>query len=367
MMPGHLEASLQHDMNLIRGKVQEMTAHCERAVVDAVEALVRGDRQAAYLVILHDRQVDDLEEQLDRLCLEFLVRQQPAAGPLRFAYAAIKISTELESIGDHAETVARRLLQFEPARPAIRYADFQEIAQTSVAMLRDAVRSFAEGNADLARRTMLTEPTVDRMRRDLERSLARQQRAGELDPSAAQLLSTIARRLERVSDKARNICAEALYAATGTFAKHRAPEVIRILFVDQHNHCRSQMAEAIASRYDHPRLLFTSAGMEPRSIDRGLAPFLDSKGLDIASYRTKDIEHVPNVEHYHVVVGFDEGAYYTLRFRQARTRTVCIDWCVEDPSLVEGPPEVVEAAYERAYVFISDQLKDLVEALVRQD
>jgi phosphate transport system protein len=362
----HLEASLSHDMDLIRAKVREMATQCERSVLGAVEALVLGDGRKAYRVILRDRQVDDLEEQLDRLCLEFLVRQQPAAGPLRFAYAAIKISTELESIGDHAETIARRTLQFVPARPAISYDPFQEIAQASLSMLRDAVRAFVEGDAALARKTMLTEPVVDHMRRALDSALARRQRAGEIDLDALQLLSTISRRLERISDKSGNICAEALYAATGAFAKHRAPEVIRVLFVDQHNHCRSQMAEAIASTYNDPRLLFTSAGLDPRRVDPRLAPFLATKGLDISHQRQKAIEQIPNLEHYHVIVAFDEGAYYALRFRRAKSPTVCIEWPVEDPSTLEGTPEEVQAAYERAYTVITTQLTDLVEALFQE-
>jgi phosphate transport system protein len=366
MASGHLEASLQHDMDLIRAKVREMGDQCDRALTGAVSALVRGDRQGAYVVVLRDRCIDDLEEQLDRLCLEFLVRQQPAGGPLRFAYGAIKISTELESIGDHAEVIARRTLQFAPARPDIPFGEFEEMARISAGMLRDAVRAFTEGDSELARTTMLTEPVVDRMRKRLDISLQRRERAGEFDLTTLQLLTTISRRLERVSDKARNICAEALYASTGTFVKHRAPEVIRILFVDQHNHCRSQMAEAIAGRYSHPRLLFTSAGLDPRGIDPRLGPFLAGKGFDIGHHRPKSFDQVPNLEHYHVVVAFDEGAYYAQRFRQGRTRTVCFDWVVDDPSLVEDPA-AAESAYEGAFALIETQLKELVDALVQNE
>ena len=110
------------------------------------------ERQAAYLVILRDQQIDELEQQLDRLCLEFLVRQQPAAGHLRFAYAAIKISTELERIGDHAEAMARRVLKLEQVRPAFAYEAFREMGEASLGMLRDAVRAFVEGDAELAQR-----------------------------------------------------------------------------------------------------------------------------------------------------------------------------------------------------------------------
>lgn len=364
-MPSHLEASLQHDIDLIRAKVQEMTGQCERAFRDALRALALDERQTAYLVILRDQQIDELEQQLDRLCLEFLVRQQPVAGHLRFAYAAIKISSELERIGDHAEAVARRVLKLGPVRPSIDLQPFVEMGEASLGMLRDAVRAFVTEDVELARATMLVEDEVDRKRRALDATLADRQREGQLGLTPFTLLSTISRRTERISDEVRDICAETVYMCTGDFAKHDTPEAFRILFVDQHNHCRSQMAEAIAATLAHPRLIFTSAGLDPRPIDPRLPGFLAGKGLGIAGYRPKALEQIPNLEHYHVVVSFDEGAYYALRFR--RTPTVVIDWPVHDPSTAPGTLDDNRTAYEEAFQFIRAQLQDLVDAIVRQD
>jgi phosphate transport system protein len=364
-MGSHLEASLQHDIDLIRTQVRTMGALCDRAVREALDALVSGQRQSAYLVILRDQQIDESEQQLDRLCLEFLIRQQPAAGHLRFGYAAMKISSELERIGDHAEAIARRLLKFDSDRPGISYTPFEEMGQASLKMLRDSVRAFDTKDVELARSTILIEETIDRMRRDLDESLAQMQKRSELTIEAFAILSTISRRLERISDEARDICAEALYMCTGDFVKHRAPEVVRVLFVDKHNHCRSLMAEAIATSLSLSNMLFASAGLDPRNIDPRLPPFLAEKGLDVSQHRPQSIEQVPNLSHYHVVIVFDETVYYSLRFH--RTVTVCIDWSVADPSKVEGNTHDVRAAYEHTFEFIHTQLKDLVDALARQD
>lgn len=360
-----LEASLQHDMDLIRSTVQEMTAQCERALRGALAALVDGGRQSAYLVVLRDQQIDELEQQLDRLCLEYLVRQQPAAGHLRFAYAAIKISTALERIGDHSEAMARRILKLGPTRPAAFMAPVVEMGETSVSMLQDAIRAFITNDGELARRTMPIERVVDEQLRAVEKILVGGTSAGQLSAEAFGLLSAIARRIERVSDEVRDICADTLYMSTGEYVKHTSPEAFRILFVDQHNHCRSQMAEAISSTMAHPRLLFSSAGLDPRPIDSRLSPFLREKGLEIVGHRPKSIDQIPNLEHYYVVVSFDEDAYYALRFR--RTPTVCIDWPVDDPSLLPGTLDETREAYEAAFSAISEQLRDLVEAVVRQE
>jgi protein-tyrosine-phosphatase len=232
-------------------------------------------------------------------------------------------------------------------------------------MLRDATRAFVTQDGELARTTMHVERTVDRMRQQLDKTLVAQQENGELGLEPFALLSTISRRIERVSDEVRNICAETLYMATGDYVKHKSPEAYRILFVDQHNHCRSQMAEAIASELAHPRLLFSSAGIDPRPVDPRLPQFLTEQGLDLGRSGAKSLDQIPNLEHYHVIVSFDADVYLALRFR--RTPTVCIDWAVHDPSGAPGTLEENRAQYEATFAFIRSQLHDLVEAIVRQD
>ena len=88
----HLEANLQRDIDVIRSKVRKMAELAESALNDGLRALFDSDGQLAYSVILRDQQIDEYEKEIDRLCLEFMVRQQPAAGPLRFVYATIKIN-----------------------------------------------------------------------------------------------------------------------------------------------------------------------------------------------------------------------------------------------------------------------------------
>jgi phosphate transport system protein len=364
-MGSHLEASLQHDMDLIRTHVRAMAERCERALRTAIGSMDVGKRQDAYLVILGDQRIDDAEQQLDRLCLEFLVRQQPAGAHLRFAYAAMKISSELERVGDHAEAIARHLLKLDSPQPDVYSGPFRQMADASLSMLQDAIRAFVSGDAELARTASLIEERVDTMRRSLDTELARLQRMGQLAIEPFDHLTTICRRLERISDEAQDICAEVLYMCTGDFVKHQTPDVVRVLFIDQHNHCRSRMAEAIATSLALPRMLFSSAGLDPQAIDPRLPAFLTEKGLEVLDPRPRSLDQIPNLTHYDVVIAFDESAYYSLRFH--RTPTVCIDWSVPDPSKVEGNPDEVHDAYERTFRFIHAQLQDLVDAIARKE
>jgi len=105
------EQSLQRDIALLKRKTKEMAMLGEGGLRNAILALMNRDRQLAYTVILRDRCIDDLEIELDRLCLVFLVRQQPVSIHLRFVFATIKIIRELERIGDYAESIARQVLR----------------------------------------------------------------------------------------------------------------------------------------------------------------------------------------------------------------------------------------------------------------
>src|SRR5215204_4178618 len=125
-------------MDLIRAKITAMAQLADRALRDSLEALVQKNLTLSYSVILRYQYIDDLEKELDRLCLEFLVRQQPVAGHLRFAYATIKINLELERIGDYAESIARQVLKVSALHERLPLAAFSELANVSIHMLAHA-------------------------------------------------------------------------------------------------------------------------------------------------------------------------------------------------------------------------------------
>src|SRR5438477_4437908 len=267
MMNAHYEETLRRDIKLIRHKILEMAGLAARALKSALQALVERNRPLAYGIILRDQYIEELEKEIVRLCLEFLVRQQPVALHLRFAYATIKINLELERIGDYAESIARQVLKISSLQPQPSYEKFVAIANLAIPMLQQAVQAFVDQNPDLARSTMVIEEEVDLLRNGINAALMQQQQLGKIPIEALTPLLTIARRFERVSDQAKNICEEVLYMCTGEYAKHKGTEVLRVLFVDIRNACRSQMAEAIANSLGKPEFVFASAGIDPHPID----------------------------------------------------------------------------------------------------
>jgi phosphate transport system protein len=361
-MAPHYEESMQRDIDRIRGKVAEMAGLADRALAQVLRAFVTLDRQLAYTVILRDRRIDELEKEIDRLCLEFFVRQQPVAKQLRFAYIAIKINQELERIGDYAESIARQVLKLSGLSAKISPARFEEIANLSIPMLRDAVRAFTEEDAALARRTMVIEDRVDGLKSTINAELFQLRQDGKIPLEALTPLMTVARRFERVSDQAKNICEEVIYMTTGEYAKHVGGDVWRMAFIDDDNSCASQMAEAIGNALEQPQFVFSSAGLRPGTVDPGLIEFLRGKGIDISRAVSRSLEQAPNLDFAHILVALSPDA---RRAFSTSRKAIWLDWSgLPDPRRRDLPPASRQSAYEDAWKFLHQHISDLCEAVL---
>ncbi|ODU25216.1 MAG: phosphate transport system regulatory protein PhoU [Verrucomicrobia bacterium SCN 57-15] len=360
-MASHLEESLQRDIDRIRSKVTEMAQLAESALEASLRALVESKRRIAYSIILRDQRIDALEQEIDRLCLEFLVRQQPVARHLRFAYVTIKINQEVERIGDYAESIARQILKVAGIDGAVPLERYRQIAGLAIPMFRDAVQAYLTEDGELARRVWQVEEQVDDLRNILNAELVQLRQDNKIPLEALTPLMTIARRFERVSDQAKNICEETLYMITGAYQKHAAGETWRVLFIDVHNSCRSQMAEAIATALHQPKFHFASAGLDPKPVDSLTLSFLKEKGLDISGMASRPVESVPNLESYQIVIALAAEA---KRAFPTKSKSVCLDWSVPDPLRVQGSTAEVKRAFEQTYQHLHDQINDLVEGIL---
>jgi phosphate transport system protein len=363
MVTPHLEAGLQRDLELIRSKLMAMTKLDVQALTRALQALHNRDRQLAYAVILREQDVDAAENELDRLCLEFILRHQPAAGILRFVYSASKVANELERIGDYAESIARQVLALGTDAFEFPRRRLNEIANLAIPMLQNAVRAFVEKNPDLARTTMLTEPRVNKVRDEINAELLAWRLEEKLPLEALAPLITVARRFERVSDQATNICEHALYSATGEEARHTSrSEGFRILFVDDTNGCLSRIAEAIARGMGVKRFSFGSAGVVAGDVDPQTILFLSGKGIDISHQPSRSVDEVPQLDGVQVLIALSGEADQALPKKP--TKTLGLRWSVPDPSRTSGTPDQVQAGYEKAFQSLTVNIRELVEAIV---
>jgi protein-tyrosine-phosphatase len=277
-------------------------------------------------------------------------------------------------VGDYAESIARQIIKLADIDCSIPVDRYRQIAALSVPMLHDAVQAYLTDNADLARRLQIVEEEVDGLKSVINAELVKSEREGRIPLEALTPLMTIARRFERVSDQAKNICEETLYMITGEYQKHSGGDVWRVLFVDEHNSCRSQIAEAIGNSLNQPKFLFASAGLDPQPVDPGTVSFLKQKNLDISRTTSRSIEAVPNLEHYQIVVALAEEAKRELALAKetkrafpAKTRAVCLDWSIADPSKAQGSAAEIQKAYEEAYQHLHGQIQDLVEGILADE
>ncbi len=360
--PSYLDESLERDMARIREHVKKTSWLAEKALQDCIKALSERNRQLAYGVILRDQYINEKELEIDQFCLEFLVKQQPVAGPLRFAYATIKVSLELERIGDYAESIAHSILKIIDRPLEAVEKDISELAGLATSLLQDATRAYLEQDAALARSSIEAGGAADSLRIQINQKLIQFFKKKKISFDDLDPLLAITRRFDRVVDQVRNICGEVQYIVNGEFTKHHGAHTFRVLFVDSHNACRSQMAEAIANSFGHPRFIFSSAGFEPQPIDSTTLAFMADKGFDLSRMRPKAITQIPNLEYYQVIAALTPEARHF--FAKEHRKIVVLDWIMEDPCSVNAPPEKLKAAYEKAFQFIQVHLAGLIQAVI---
>jgi phosphate transport system protein len=188
-----------------------------------VEALLARDREKAEAVIEGDHDVDQLELEVEALAIELLALQQPMARDLRFIIGAIKISSDLERVGDHAVNIAQSALRLIALKaPLLADTSIEDMARRTRRMLSDALDAFIRADGSLGRDVCRRDDQVDALHDALFRTLLTHMLADPKTINPALELLLVSRNLERVADLATNIAEDAVYLAEGKQIKHRA-------------------------------------------------------------------------------------------------------------------------------------------------
>ncbi len=361
-MTGHLEQTLQRDFEHIRGSISRMGALAVRALRDCVAAMEKGDRQLAGIVILRDQQIDLLDQEIDRACLEFLLRHQPAGMHLRFVRSAMQVSFELERVGDYAESIGRQILKLLDLSMPIPTGLFTDISSASISMLENAVVAFVRQDTDLAAVTAQIEERVDSLRNQVNSELLHLTQRNQLPLAASTPLMTIARRFERASDQAKSICQGTIFFQTGAYAKHRKPEIFRVLFVDDHHDGLSRLAEGAAQCMARSEFEFASAGIDPRPLKEELVAFLRSKGVNSGTPQRR-LAEVPKSDGFHVMIAFSEAARKLLP--PGNRNTLRLEWRVPEPANTANSS--VQDHFEADWRHLSERIAGLMAGILGEE
>jgi phosphate transport system protein len=212
-----------HDeLGSLKQRLLDMSERAESLVALAVEALLERDRDKAIAVIEADEELDRLEVEAENQAIAMLALQQPMARDLRFLIGAIKVSSDLERVGDHAVNIAQCVVRLVDQRSEIPPVPaLMEMARRARAMLSDALDAFIRGDGALGRAVGRADDDVDAQHEGIFRGLLADMLANpQAIPPALELL-LVSRNLERVADLATNIGEDAVYLAEGKQIRHR--------------------------------------------------------------------------------------------------------------------------------------------------
>jgi phosphate transport system protein len=215
----------EEELNLLNDTLQEMGALVAHSVQRSVLSLVEKNEDYAHHVIRDESRVDQMEIRVDEMVTSLIVREQPVARDMRLVVAAIKISTDLERMGDLAVHVAERALSLMTQPPLAESIDFGEIVNLVESMVLSSLESFVKRDADIARGILATDDAVDSARTVIQHRLIGLM---EKDPAViGRALDhlIIARSLERIADHATNIAEDVIFLAQGVDVRHRIVEV----------------------------------------------------------------------------------------------------------------------------------------------
>lgn len=356
----HLEEKLQQDIDHIRDRVREMADLALRGLEDSVRTLSTGDTKLAYAAILRDSRIDDLEGLIDGLCMEFIVRHIPVAVHLRFVHSVAKICSELERVGDYAESINRLSILLGGRRLPIDFSMFERLAAVAIEMIRQAMRSFLDEDLELAVETTRLDARADLLHYEIYQALQSQVPANSGDLERLFTLLSIANRYERVADQACNICDEVQYIVTGEVTKHRLLSDLQILFVSSANSSHSLMAESIARAIARAHFNFCAADISPSPPDPMAAEYLAKRGIPPSTSTPRALSEVGDLGQFRAVVAIGDAAAKALP--EVGYKTVVLVWHIADPTH-PASGQTAEQVYAQAFDELLEGIRQLIRSL----
>ncbi|WP_420126730.1 phosphate signaling complex protein PhoU [Longimicrobium sp.] len=221
-------AGMRHfheELARLKTQLLEMSGLAEELVDQAMRALRGRDAEMAREVVRRDNDLDAMEIVVDDMCIHLLALQQPMARDLRLITMAMKISNDLERVGDHAVNIAEAVSHLAEAPVYLEFPEIEEMGRLATEMLSDALDTFVRADADAAREVCRRDDRVDSLHESLFRILLTHMMEDPRRIGASMSLFLVSRNLERIADLATNIAEDVVFLVEGRNIKHGARDL----------------------------------------------------------------------------------------------------------------------------------------------
>ena len=219
-MEGHISRIFDEELRDLKESMLFEGELVQRAVQNAVTALLTRDSDLARKVIEDDEVINTKEVEIDEFCLKLLALRQPAAKDLRFIATAIKINYDLERMGDMAVNICERVLELNLEPQLKPYIDVPKMAEIAQTMLKESLDAFVKEDPQLAWKVTQDDAKVDQLNEQIFRELLTYMSEDLKTISRATRLLFISKYLERLSDHAVNIAELVIFLVQGKIIRH---------------------------------------------------------------------------------------------------------------------------------------------------
>jgi len=211
---------LDAELDGLRDRLLLMGGETETAVQRAMYALIERDSGTAREVLDEDDKIDQLEVEIDRLCIDVIALRQPAARDLRFVISVAKTTPILERIADHACNIARAAIDLNEEPQLRQFKELPRMGEEASVMLRKALDSFTSGDAAAARALIDHDDVIDDLYDQVFNEMLDLMAHDPGTTSRAARLLFVAKHLERIGDYVTDICELTVYMAEAEVIKH---------------------------------------------------------------------------------------------------------------------------------------------------
>jgi len=219
-MPQHTDRAYETQLGKLRSCLLEMGGLVEDQITQAIRSLTERDPILARATVERDHTVNRLDVEIDELSMKLIALHQPAARDLRLITTALKITTDLERIGDLATHIAERAIELAAEPPVKPYVDIPRMAALASSMVHRSLDAFVREDVELALEVCSSDDAIDRMHDQLFRELLSFMADDPQAISRTMRLLFVSKYLERIGDHATNIAEMVIFLVRGTSIRH---------------------------------------------------------------------------------------------------------------------------------------------------